>query len=88
MVIQSWIIVGLIAGCLIGVMIGKSFGIVGDIILGFIGGLAGGCLASIVFVVAGTINGINVFAAIIAFSVAVILVRIKRVVVRPTASPA
>ena len=88
MVIQSWIIVGLIAGCLVGMMIGKGYGIVGDLLLGIIGGLVGGCLASILFVVSGEVNGVNVFAAIIAFTAAATLLGIKRLIARPGGSAA
>jgi len=41
MVIQSWIMVGLVAGWLVGMMLGRGSGIAGDIILGIIGGPGG-----------------------------------------------
>lgn len=82
MIIQSWIIVGLIAGCLVGMFAGRRYGMVGDILSGFIGGLVGGTLAALLFVVAGAVNGSNTFAAILAFTGAVILLAMKRVVTR------
>ena len=46
-------------------------------------GLVVGCLASILFVVLGEVNGVNAIAAIIAFTLALILIAAKRVLVRP-----
>ena len=87
MVIQYWIIVGLIVGSLLGMLIGKGLGIAGDIILYMICALVGGCLASILFVVSGAVNA-NIFAAIIAFSAAAFLLWIKRVFAGPSRSSA
>jgi len=83
MVIQSWIIGGLIAGCLVGLVTARGCGIVGDILFAILGGLLGGSLASILFVISGAVNGANVIAAIIAFTCAAILFAMKRVIVRP-----
>ena len=85
MAIQSWIIGGLVAGWLVGMMLGRGYGIAGDIVLGIIGGLVGGSLASILFV---AVNGPNAIAAMIAFACAAILLGVKRVVARPSGSPA
>ena len=87
MVIQSWIMVGLVVGWLMGMMLGRSYGVAGDIILGIIGGLVGGSLASILFVVSGAANQANVIAAIITFTCAEILFTIKRAVVRQVGHP-
>ncbi|MBI5031938.1 MAG: hypothetical protein HZB51_15515 [Chloroflexi bacterium] len=51
MIIQSWIIAGLVIGC----------------------------LALILFVVLGEVNSVNTIAAIVAFTLATILLAVKRV---------
>jgi uncharacterized membrane protein YeaQ/YmgE (transglycosylase-associated protein family) len=83
MVIQTWIIVGLIVGGLVGMMISRNDGVVANIILGIISGLVGGSVASILFVVSGAVNQANGIFAIIAFAFAAILLTVKRVVIRP-----
>jgi len=42
-----------------------------------------GCLASILFVVLGEVNGVNAIATIIAYTCAATLVAVKRMVIRP-----
>ncbi len=80
MAIQFWIIAGLVAGCLVSIMLGWDNGIVGEITLGIIGGLVGSLLAALLFVVSGTSSYPNIIFAIIAFTMAVILLVIKHVV--------
>lgn len=46
-------------------------------------GLVVCCLASILFVVLGAVNGVNALAAIIAFTGAMFLITVKRVPIRP-----
>jgi uncharacterized membrane protein YeaQ/YmgE (transglycosylase-associated protein family) len=81
MVMLFWIIAGLTAGWLVGMMLGTAYGIADDSILGVIGGLVGGLLAAILFVVSGTMDHANLIFALIAFTSAVILLVVKRVVV-------
>jgi uncharacterized membrane protein YeaQ/YmgE (transglycosylase-associated protein family) len=43
MMIQSWIIAGLIVGALAGLLLGKGYSVVGDVLSGMLRGLVGGC---------------------------------------------
>jgi uncharacterized membrane protein YeaQ/YmgE (transglycosylase-associated protein family) len=78
MVIQTWLIAGLIAGGLAGIMMARSYGITGDIVLGIIGGLAGGSLASILFVVSGAANEMNVTGIVVALGAMILMLIIGR----------
>lgn len=78
MMIQSWIIAGLIVGALAGLLIGKGFGVVGNVLSGMLCGLVGGSVASILFVVSGAANGITLAGVVIAFIAVVIPVAITR----------
>ena len=83
MVIQYWIMAGLIVGGFTGVLMGKGYDIAGHILLGIVGGLAGALLATILFVVSDTMNHDNAIFAIIAYTSAAILLAVKRVAIRP-----
>lgn len=79
MAIQFWMIAGLVAGCLVSIMLGWDNGVVGEITLGIIGGLVGSLLAVLLFLVSGTTQP-NLIFALIAFTIAVILLVVKHVV--------
>jgi len=82
MSILSWILVGLIAGWLAGAVVkGGGFGLIGDIIVGVIGGLLGGFLASYFFHIGDPMSGINLTSILIAFSGAVVLLVLLRLVI-------
>ena len=83
MMIQWWILAGIIVGGLVGVITGRSRGKVADIALGLIGGLVGGSLVAILFLSSGAVSQPNMVAAIIAFACAGILLTIERLFVRP-----
>ncbi len=79
--ILSWIVVGLIAGWLAGmVMKGGGYGLIGDIIVGVIGGLLGGWIATRFFNVGDPMSGINLESILIAFTGAVLLLFVLRLV--------
>jgi uncharacterized membrane protein YeaQ/YmgE (transglycosylase-associated protein family) len=74
-----WIVVGLIAGWLAGqVMKGGGYGVLADIMLGILGGILGGWLFSKMGIGASSTIG----SIVVAFSGAVILVGITRLLKR------
>ncbi len=79
--ILTWIVVGLIAGWLAGqVMRGAGYGLIGDIIIGVVGGLLGGWIATNFLHLRATVSGFNLGSILIAFSGAMILLIILRLV--------
>jgi uncharacterized membrane protein YeaQ/YmgE (transglycosylase-associated protein family) len=79
--ILTWIVVGLIAGWLAGqVMRGGGYGLVGDIIVGVVGGLLGGWIASTFLHIGVSVSGFNLESILVAFSGAIILLAILRLV--------
>jgi uncharacterized membrane protein YeaQ/YmgE (transglycosylase-associated protein family) len=81
MSILSWIVVGLIAGWLAGLVVkGGGFGVIGDIIIGIVGGLLGGWMASSLFHIGASVDGINLESILVAFVGAVVLIFILRII--------
>ncbi len=79
--ILIWVIVGLIAGFLAGqVMRGGSYGVIGDIIVGVIGGLLGGWIGTTFLGINATVSGINLSSILVAFSGAVLLILVLRII--------
>ena len=77
--ILSWIVVGLIAGFLAGqVMRGGGYGLLGDIIVGVVGALLGGWLATTLFHISASVNGINLESILVAFVGAIVLLIVLR----------
>jgi uncharacterized membrane protein YeaQ/YmgE (transglycosylase-associated protein family) len=79
--ILTWIVVGLIAGWLAGqVLRGGGYGLIGDIIIGVVGGLLGGWLATTFLHLRATVSGFNLESILVAFSGAIILLVVLRLV--------
>lgn len=85
MIIQSWMIAGLVAGALIGILVGRGYGFVGNVLSGAICGLVGTCFGAILFVVSGTERVTDAVLLITAFIAAVVLIAITRISARARA---
>ena len=79
--ILTWVVVGLIAGWLAAqVMRGSGYGLIGDIIIGVAGGLLGGWIATTYLHLRATVSGFNLESILVAFSGAMILLILLRLV--------